>query len=255
LTIVHVPDEHTEALRDLSRARQAAKRAERVARQQLAKFLLRHGRRFEGKTTWGTAHKAWIARQRFEHPAQQGVLQDHRATVELAGDRVQRLTEQLAELVPSWERYPLVRALQALRGIELVSAVTLVAELEDFGRFATAPELMGYLGLVPSEASSGEARRQGRITRSGNTHVRRILVEAAWHYRRPPRLSKALRDRSTGLAAGVRAIAWKAQTRLHRRMLRLLARGKSAPEAVVAVARELAGFVWAIAHEEELSST
>ena len=252
LTAVHIPDEATEAIRDLSRARAAAKRAERVARQQLAKFLLRHGRHFTGKTTWGPAHRAWIAQQRFEQPAQQRVLEDYAAAVDLAGDRVARLTAALAELVPTWDRFPLVRALQALRGIELVGAVTLTAEVGDSRRFATAPELMGYLGLVPSEDSSGATRRPGRITGTGNTHVRRILVEAAWHYRRPPRLSKALRRRSEGLAAGVRSIAWKAQARLHRRLGRLLARGKAPQQAAVAVARELAGFVWAIAREEVL---
>jgi transposase len=252
LTEIFVPDEATEAIRDLSRARAAAKRAERVARQQLSKFLLRHGRRFAGKSTWGPAHRSWIAAQRFEHPAQQAVLEDHAATVDLASDRVQRLTQRLAELVPAWEQCPLVQALQALRGIELVSAVTITAELGDLRRFASAGELMSFLGMVPTNDSSGEREHRGRITRTGNEHARRIVVEAAWHYRYPPRMSKALRERNAPVSEGVRAIAWKAQQRLHRRMFRLLARGKESQKTVVAVARELAGFVWAIAQQEVL---
>ncbi len=143
----------------------------------------------------------------------------------------------------------------ALRGIELVSAVTLVAEIGDFRRFASAAELMAFVGLVPSEHSSGGSRRQGRITRTGNRHVRRILVEAAWHYRRQPRLSKAIRERNERVSAPVRAMAWKAQQRLHKRLCRLMGRGKPASRAVVAVARELVGFVWAIAREEVLLSS
>jgi transposase len=251
LTTVSIPDEASEAIRDLSRARCAAKRAERVARQQLSKFLLRHERRFTG-TTWKKAHREWIAQQRFERPAQQCVLQDYVAAVALASDRVQRLTQNLADLVPTWDKAPLVTALQALRGIELVSAVTIVAEICDFKRFATARELMAYLGLVPSEQSTGEDQYRGRITRTGNDHVRWTLVEASWHYRRPPNLSKALRVRSATVAPGVRAIGWKAQARLYRRMLRLLSRGKTTQQAAVAMARELAGFVWAITREEVL---
>jgi len=251
LTTVFIPDEASEAIRDLSRARAAAKRAERVARQQLSKFLLRHGRHFTG-TTWKKAHREWIAQQRFERPAQQCVLQDHVAAVDLAGDWVHRLTQNLADLVPTWDKAPLVTALQALRGIELVSAVTIVAEICDFRRFATARELMGYLGLVPSEESTGDEQHRGRITRTGNDHVRWTLVEASWHYRRPPNLSKAIRLRSATVAAGVRMIAWKAQARLYRRMQRLLSRGKTPQQTVVALARELAGFVWAISREEVL---
>jgi transposase len=252
LTRIHIPDEDTEAIRDLSRARDAAKRAERVARQQLSKFLLRHDRRYSGLKTWTRAHEEWLARQKFERPAQQAVLDDYRAAVELASDRVLRLTQKLAELVLAWKRYPLVRALQALKGIELVSAVTLASEIDDFRRFKTAPELMGFMGLVPCEESTGEKYRRGSITRTGNEYARRILVEAAWHYRRPPRMSKALRLRSEGVADAVRTIAWKAQTRLHQRLGRLLGRGKPPQKAAVAVARELVGFVWAIAREEVL---
>jgi transposase len=250
LTPIHVLDPATEAIRDLERARDAAKRAERAARQQLTKFLLRQGRWFEGRTKWGPAHLAWRAKQRFDDKAQQDVMDDYREAVELATARVARLTARLAERVATWELAPLVTALQALRGVALVTAATLVAEVEDFRRFPSAPELMSFVGLVPSEHSSGGSRRQGRITRTGNGHVRRILVEAAWHYRRKPRMSKAIRERNEKVSAGVRAIARKAQQRLHKRMCRLTAAGKPTTRAVTAVARELVGFVWAIAREE-----
>ena len=255
LTIVHVPDEDTEAIRDLSRARAAAKQAEHVAHQQLSKFLLRHGRRFGGRSTWSEVHKTWIRTQTFEKAAQQCVLEDCLATVELATDRVRRLTEKLTELVQKWDQAPLVQALQALRGVELVTAAGIVAEVGSFGRFATAPEFMGYLGVVPSEDSTGETHHRGRITRTGNQHVRWLLVESAWHYRHKPRLTKAIRERSKGVAAGVLAIAWKAQKRLHSRMHRLVGRGKTPQKATMAVARELAGFVWAIAREKQLKAS
>ena len=252
LTAICVPDPITEAIRDLERARDAAKRAERSARQQLSKFLLRHERWFTGRTTWGPAHQAWLAQQKFDHPAQQDVMNDDRESVELATARVARLTTKMAERSATWEKAPLVTALQALRGVEMVSAVTLVAEIGDFRRFATASQLMAFVGLVPSEHSSGGSRRQGRITRAGNGHARRILVEAAWHYRRLPRLSKAIRERNARVSGAVRVIAWKAQQRLHKRLSRLSERGKPRTQAVTAVARELAGFVWAIAREEVL---
>lgn len=252
LTAIYVLDPTTEAIRDLERARDDAKRAERSARQQLSKFLLRHGRQFAGKSTWGPAHLTWLAGQAFDEPAQRDVMSDYRESVELATARVARLTGQMAERSAAWEKAPLVTALQALRGIEMVSAVTLVAEVGDFRRFGSASELMSFLGLVPSEHSSGGSRRRGRITRTGNGHVRRILVEAAWHYRRQPRMSKAIRERNDRVSGPVRAIAWKAQQRLHRRLGRLMARGKPATQAATAVARELAGFVWAIAREEVL---
>jgi transposase len=251
LTPIHVLAPATEAIRDLSRARASAKRAERVARQQLSKFLLRQGRWFEGRTTWGPAHLAWLTKQHFDDKAQQDVMDDYRETVELATMRVARLTERLSRRVADWELAALVTALQALRGVDLVSAATLAAEIGDFRRFATAPELMAYLGLVPSEHSSGGSRRQGRITRTGNGHVRRILVESAWHYRRQPRMSKAIRERNEKVSGSVRAIAWKAQQRLNKRLHKLLKR-KPPPQAATAVARELVGFVWAIAREEVL---
>lgn len=252
LTPIHVLDAATEAIRDLERARGDAKQAERVARQQLSKFLLRHERWFNGPSTWGPAHHTWLAQQKFDQPSQQDVMNDYREAVELATARVGRLTQQLRERAATWDQAPLVTALQALRGVEMVSAVTLVAEIGDFRRFSNASELMAFVGLVPSEHSSGESRRQGPITRTGNTHVRRILIESAWHYRRPARMSKVIRQRNDLVSAPVRTIAWKAQHRLYKRMHRLMGRGKPACKAATAVARELAGFVWAIAREEVL---
>lgn len=255
LVAVTVPDEVCEAIRDLERARDDAKKAERVARHQLSKFLLRHGRCYPRKTTWTDAHRAWIAGQAFAEPAQSYVLADGLAAVEAAGLRVSQLTRRLRELAVSWDRGPLVKALQALRGVEFVTAVTVAAEVGDFRRFATAGDFMGYVGLLPTEQTSGQTCRRGPITKTGNAHVRRLLVESAWHYRRQPRMTKALRERSMGVAPGVCAIAWKAQKRLHSRMTRLVGRGKHPAEAVTAVARELAGFIWAIAREEVLLKT
>lgn len=252
LTSVAIPDEADEAMRDLSRARDDAKRAERVARQQLDKFLLRHSRMWSEGTKWTLKHLRWIQQQTFEHEAQRRVLADHLLTVERASQRVAQLEKDMAELVETWSRRPLVYALQALRGVQLVSAVVLAAEIGDYSRFASPRQLMSYLGLVPSEDSSGQRRRQGSITKAGNKHVRRILTEAAWCYRFRPRPGRSILQRRTRVSVAVRAIAEKAEQRLSRRLQRLVSRGKLGTVAVTAVARELAGFVWAIAQEPEL---
>jgi transposase len=251
LTEVYVPDEAVEAIRDLERARDDAKRAERVARHQLSKFLLRHDRHWEG-TSWTTRHRDWIRRQKFDYPAQQRVLEDYLKTVEDLAERVERLTAQVAALVQETALAPLVKALQAFRGISLVSAVTIAAEAGNLRRFATASQFMSYVGLVPSEDSSGQRRRQGAITRCGNGHLRRIIVEAAWHYRHLPVMSKELRRRNKGLAPGVQRIAWEAQKRLNKRLYHLIHAGKSVQKAITALARELAGFIWAVGQEEKL---
>jgi transposase len=252
LTEVHVPDEATEAMRDLERARDDAKKAERVARHQLGKFLLRHERRYSGKTSWTVKHLEWIRAQHFAHEAQQRVLEDYLRTVEDLSERVERLTKSIVELVETWSLRPLVKALQALRGISVVSATVVAAELGDLARFDSAPKLMGYLGLVPSEHSSGEGRRQGRITRAGNGHVRRILVEAAWAYRFRPRQSRDITLRSAAVSPEVRRIAWRAQERLCAKYRRLTARGKNRNKTTAAIARELAGFIWAIGREPSM---
>jgi transposase len=251
LTAVAIPDAATEAIRDLVRARDAAKRAERVSRHQLDKFLLRHGRIWTGGN-WTQAHLVWVRSQKFEFAALTATFDDALSAVDLAGQRVRNLTAAIGEATTAWAAGPLVRAFQAFRGVQLVTAATLAAEIGDFARFPSPRHFMAYLGLVPSECSSGGTRRQGSITRTGNSHVRRVLVEAAWNYRMRAQLSPAIAARNAGVAPGVQAIAWKAQQRLHKRYRRLIARGKCKAEVVVAVARELAGFLWAAARQPEL---
>jgi len=252
LTAIHVHDEQTEAMRDLERARDDAKNAERVARHQLSKFLLRHGRVYSQKKTWTGRHLDWVRSQQFEHEAHNRVMPEYVRAVEEATARVERLTKDITELVESWHLKPLVTALQAMRGIKLLSAVILAAEIGDMSRFATAPQLMAYLGLIPSEHSSGGSQKRGSITRTGNRHARRILVESAWSYRFRPGMSYEIRRRNVGVSPEVQAIAWKAQSRLHGRYKRLLGNGKNKQKTVTALARELAGFVWAIARQPQL---
>ena len=251
LTEVYVPEEAVEAIRDLERARDDAKCAERVARHQLSKFLLRHDRHWE-YTTWTLKHRDWIRTQKFAYPAQQRVLEDYLKAVEDLAERVARLTAALEGLVQETTLAPLVKALQAFRGVSVVSAATIAAEVGDLRRFATPGQFMSYVGLVPSEDSTGKRRRQGAITRCGNSHLRRILVEAAWHYRHAPVMSKELRRRNQGVAERVRHIAWEAQKRLNKRLYHLIHKGKSTQKAVIALARELAGFIWAVGQEETL---
>lgn len=252
LTPIHVHDEASEAMRDLERARDDAKNAERVARQQLSKFLLRHGRIYPGKTTWTKQHMEWIRGQHFEQEAHNRVLPEYVRAVEEAGARVERLSKDIMELVETWHLKPLVNALQALRGVRTLSAVILAAELGDMTRFATAPQMMAFVGLVPSEHSSGGTQKRGGITRTGNGHVRRVLTEAAWAYRYRPAMSHAIRKRNEEASPEVQSIAWKAQGRLHGRYKRMMARGKNKQQTVTAVARELVGFVWAVARQAQL---
>lgn len=254
LTAVWVPDPETEAMRDLVRGRDAAKRSERVARQQLDKFLLRQGRIYAGKTKWTTAHLKWAQAQKFELPAQQRLLADALHTVQEAGERVARLKADLTDLLPAWTLAPLVKELQAFRGVELVTAAALAAEVGDFTRFSTAGQFMAFVGLVPSEHSSGGSRRVGRITKTGNQHVRRLLVEAAWHYRRQPRVGHGLLERQRDVNPATKSIAWKAQHRLYRKASRLLGKAKTPQKVVIAMARELAGFLWAAARQPHLQA-
>jgi transposase len=247
LTGVYVPTVEHEAMRDLSRGREDAVKALRVARQLLLAFLLRHGHRYSGKTYWTKAHKNWIAGIKMPHRAQQIVLQEYVHATQEQLERVQRFTQQIQEMVPQWQLAPLVTALQALRGVSLIVAVTTVAELGDLTRFDSAKQLMAYLGLVPSEHSSGGAIRRGGITKSGNGHVRRALTEAAHTYCHPAREGRALLARTEGLPQEVRNIAWKAQVRLCGRFKKLIARGKNKKAVITATARELAAFMWAIA--------
>jgi transposase len=251
LVAVAIPAPETEALRDLVRAREDAAQAERKTRQQLDKFLLRHERIWSGATKWTQRHWAWIRQQTFAEPILAEVRQQYVEAVESAAFRVHELNGRLEVLVETSPLRPLVVALMALRGVRLVTAVTLAAEIGDFGRFLEPRRLMAFVGLVPSEQSTGSKRRQGSITRTGNRHVRWIITEAAWNYRFPPRLSRDLAQRRSAVSPAVRAIAEKAEQRLYRRFLRLLQRGKTPNKVVTAVARELLGFVWAIAQVEE----
>jgi transposase len=249
LTAVWVPDARTEALRDLERARDDARLAERRIRQQLLKFLLRMGRHApEGINSWTKAHWTWIRQQKFDEEAQQRVLADAIQTVEAATARIVRLDEDISECVHGWALEPLVKNLQAFRGIQLVTAVGLAAEIGDFSRFARATKLMAFVGLIPRENSSGESRRLGGITKTGNCHVRRLLIEAAWQYVWAPAvISQKLADRRQGLPEEVVSIADRALRRLRKKSLALMARKMSSKKIVTALARELTGFVWAAA--------
>ena len=189
---IYVPDPEDEAIRDLVRARTDARRAQTCARQQLKAFLLRNGIRYQGKISWTPAHMRWLSDLALPHPAQHVTLQEYVKAVEEATLRVIRITEHIRHLVAHWERLPLVQALQALRGMQLVTAATLVAELGDLSRFTSPRQLMHFLGLTPSEYSSGATTRRGSITKTGNTHARKALIEAAWHYRWPPRVSRSI---------------------------------------------------------------
>jgi transposase len=249
LTAVYVPDAQDEAMRDLTRAREDAMAAARKAKQRLNAFLLRHGLTFTGRTKWSKAFFNWLCDIAMPYAAQQVALQEYIDSVHENLKRVNRLTDQIRQLVPTWRFAPVVSALQAARGVSLIVAVTVLAELGDLSRFDKPCELMAYLGLVPSEHSSGESIKKGSITKTGNGHVRKALVEAAWAYRMPPRVSRLLLKRQQGVPERVCQIAWKAQLRLCTRFRKLTARGKTKQKVVIAIARELSAFLWAMAKQ------
>jgi transposase len=254
LTAVWVPDEAHEAMRDLVRAREAAVEDLRRKRQAISSLLLKQGRSYAGRKTWGAMHRRWLQQQAFDHPAHEVLLREmllaeRHARERHARERLERIEAAILRLLPGWSLAPAVEALQALRGISVVAAVTIAAEVGDLGRFESARQFMGYLGLVPGERSTGGAVRRLGITKAGNGRLRRVLVEGAWTYRLPPRTGKKKHHVREGLPPAVRDIAWKAQARLCTRYRALAARGKRLTVAVTAVARELAGFVWAIGQE------
>jgi transposase len=249
LTAVWVPDEKHEAMRDLTRARDATVKDLRGKRQQVTSFLLRYGRSYPGKKTWGAMHARWLAEQKLEHISQRIAFEELVTAVRQAKERLERLEAAIAEFVPQWSLAPVVEALQALRGVDLISAATFLAEIGDLSRFPSPRELMAYLGLVPSEHSTGDSVKRGAITKAGNNRARRTLVESAWGYRHPARVGANKRLSVERAPRRVREIAWKAQVRLCGRYRRLMARGKLSTVAVAAVARELAGFIWAICKE------
>lgn len=246
---VRVPGPAEEAVRDLVRAREDLRQDLMRARHRLSKLLLRHELRFDGRA-WTERHRAWLARVELDHPPAQATLLDYRGAVESLLHRKAELERQIAAAVPGspWARE--VGRLRCMRGVDTLTAVGLCSEIGDFERFARAGQLMSYLGLVPSEHSSGESRRLGSITRSGSRHARRLLVEAAWHHRNPPRVGAEIERRQQGQPAEAVAISWSARRRLHRTWSRMQRRGKRRTLIAVAVARELAGFCWAIARVE-----
>jgi transposase len=243
LTGVWVPDATHEAVRDLVRARAAAADDLRRKRQQLLSFLLRHGRVYSGGGHWTLAHRRWLAKQSFDHAAQQIVFQEAINAIEDAAQRLRRLEQQLVQIVPSRSMAPVVEAYQAMRGASFLVAVTFAAEIGDVRRFDNPRQLMSFLGLVPAESSTGETVRRKGLTLAGNRHARRVLVEAAWTYRYPARVGETLRARLDGLSKAVRDIAWKAQIRLCARYRRLSGAGKKLPVVVAAIAREMAAFL------------
>ena len=253
LTAVRVPGAADEAVRDLVRAREDAVREQRNARHRLKALLLRNGIPYAGKSSWTAAHLRWLATLKLEHAAQQVGFQEYLHSITEAGARIARLEQAMRDTLSEWTLKPLVQALQALRGVQLIAAMTLVAELQDFLRFENPRQLMAYVGLVPGEHSSGPKRRQGSITKAGNSVARRMLVEVAWHYQHSPRVSPIIATRQDQLPKEITDIAWKAQLRLNAKFKRLVARRVMKTKAVVAVARELAGFVWAIGQEVQTS--
>src|SRR6202046_4606980 len=254
LTAVWVPDEGSEALRDLVRAREAAKQDELRARHRLGKFLLRSGHRPpSGVRAWTHLHLIWVSQIRFTQWAQESTRLDYLHEVEHMRERVLRLEQAIAKAVKlaSPALQEVITDLQALRGIAHIAAVTIAVELGQVSRFPGARELMGYCGAVPSENSSGKRTRGGGITKTGNAHLRRIVVEAAWSYHRPPCIWYGLRKRQESISEEIKEIAWKAQHRLHKRYMRLAAAGKDKRKITTAVARELLGFIWAIGTRAE----
>lgn len=259
LTAVWVPDEASEALRDLVRQREAAKQDQLRARHRLTKFLLRTGQRPPlGLKPWTERYMRWLAQVRYAQPAQEVTRLDCMNEFEHMSARVKRLEEAILEVVKQAPQtmQELIRGLQALRGIAHISAVTIAAELGNISsRFETARKLMGYSGAFPSEDSSGNRIRKGGITKAGNAHLRRIVVESAWCYRHLPRVGEKLRKRHQGIPAEIIEISWKAQNRLYKRYRKLTMAGKDQRKVITAVGRELLGFIWAIAIKAERIST
>ena len=244
LTPVYIPEPTDEAIRDLCRARTDAVDDQRRSRHRLKAFLLRHGYRYQGKSAWTAAHQRYLRELVFPHPAMKLILEEYLLAIEAARERIEGCEKAMRELLPGWRLEPAVKALMAMKGFQTVAAMILVSELGEIHRFAHPRQVMAYLGLVPSEHTSSERRRQGGITKCGNAHARWLLIESAQHYISPPKVSKELSKRQEGQSKEVRAISWRAQKRLHSRFARLAARRLQRNKALVAIARELCGFVW-----------
>lgn len=252
LTSIYVPTAEDEALRDLVRAREDAKEDELRAKHRLTKFLLRNNiHQPSGVNKWTKKYREWLDTLKFESSNLRVVYQEYYHQLKEIEQRISRLEEEIKLQASEGIHAPIIQALQALRGIALITATSLVAEIGSFKRFSTPRQFMAYVGLIPSEFSSGDKRRQGEITKTGNRHVRRLLIESAWSYRYQPAVKGELKRRQDGLSPAIQGISWKAQNRLHKRYYRLLSRGKEGGKAITAVARELAGFIWAITQEVE----
>jgi transposase len=254
LSGVYVPEVQDEAIRDLCRAREGSMRDLKAAKLRLKSFLLRQDIRYSGKTTWTPAHLRWLAEAVCPTPAQQIVFQEHLRAITEHSERMARMEAELREQVKSWRLSPLVEAYQAARGVQFHVAATTAAELGDIRRFDKPRQLMAFVGLHPSEDSSGPRRRQGGIAKTGNIYARTALIEAAWSYRYPAKVSRQIQERQQALSPAIRDISWKAQVRLCKRFRKLIAHGKYPNVATTAVARELVAFLWAIAQQVQLSA-
>lgn len=250
LHAVRVPGAEEEALRDLVRAREAVRVDLMRCRHRVSKLLLRHGIKFDDGPAWTQRHRDWLAQVALERPAAQATLLDSRGAIDALCHRREQLDREIVALAPGSPWTVQIGRLRCLRGVNTLTAVGLCAEIGDFERFARAEQLMSYVGLVPSESTTGQQRRQGSITKTGSEHARRLLIEAAWHYRKHPKLGTTLTERQNGQPPEAIAIAWSAQRRLHRTWTRLEARAKRRTIIAVAAARELAGFAWAICQIE-----
>jgi transposase len=244
LDAVYIPEPTDEAMRDLCRARTDAVDDRRRSRHRLKGFLLRHGYRYQGKSSWSAAHERYLRELVLPHPAMKVILEEYLQAIRAAQERIERCEAGMHELWEKWRLAPAVRALMAMKGFQTVAAMILVSELGEVHRFGHPRQVMAYLGLVPTENTSSDKRRQGRITKCGNAHARWLLVECAQHYATPPKVSAHLSRRQQGQPQEVRAISWRAQNRLHRRYSQLLARRLQRNKAMVAIARELCGFIW-----------
>ena len=251
LSAIYIPEPTDEAIRDLCRARSDAVDDRRRSRHRLKAFLLRHGYRYQGRTSWNAAHERYLRELMLPHPAMKVILEEYLISVQLAGERIARTEAAMSELLGKWRLEPAVRALMAMKGFQTVAAMIVVSELGAVDRFTHPRQVMAYLGLVPSEKSSSDRRRQGAITKCGNAHARWLLVECAQHYAAPPKVSIELSRRQQNQSRQVRLISWKAQNRLHQRYCRLMARWLQRNKVIVAVARELCGFIWELLRTQE----
>jgi len=257
LTPIHIPDPEDEVIRDLCRARTDAVDDTTRGKHRLTMFLLRNGHRYTGRSPWTEAHRRYLRELVMIDPIQKQVLEEYLQTVDISISRVESYHQQMALRLEQWQRRLFVEALQGFKGFQMVAAMIIASELGDLTRFSHPKQLMAYVGLVPSEASSGTSRRQGGITKTGNSHARWILVEISHSYRLPPKVSKELSRRQEGLNKEIRALSWRAQKRLHRRYARLRLRGLHENKIKVAIARELTSFIWELAqlmHQQSIDA-